>query len=218
MAFLFEDHIQPEMHSTNSHASQLVTVVITIHDDALQQALSQAQRDLCDARVQTAQLQTQADTLRAELLQAAAASASTTASSTAADQLHDAPTASTADPADQLQDVHQLQQQLQSALQQAESAAAQHATAVNTMTNLQRQLTQHGSSLAEEQRANQMLRADLQAAEATAAETSGTVQLLRCAASMLCAPCAMIPLAPSITRNSLLPLHLLRGKRHVMVQ
>ena len=205
LASLFEDRTQPELRSTDSHAPQLVTVVITIHDDALQQALSQAQRDLHDAWAQTAQLQTQADTLRAELLQAASASASTTASATAADQSHDAPTASTADPADQSCDVHQLQEQLQSALQQAESAAAQHATAVQTMNDLQRQLTQHGSSLAEEQRANQMLRAGLQAVEATVAETSGAVQLLRYAASMLFMPCAMIPVAPSAKQRGVSP-------------
>ena len=165
--------------------------------------MSQAQRDLHDAQAQAAQLQTQADTLRAELQQAASADAFTTASAAAADQSH-------------VED--QLQEQLQSALRQAESTAAQHATAVETLNDLRRQLTQHGSSLAEERRASQMLRTDLQAAEAAVAETSGTVELLRCAASMLCMPCAMTLLTPSAEQYGLSPLLLSRNKWHVMMQ
>lgn len=178
LATLFEDHTQPELHSTGSNAPQLVTIVITIHDDALQQALDQAQRDLHAAQAQTDQLQSQAETLRAELQKAASPSVSALAIPAAVDQSQDAPIAST-DSADSPCDAHQLQEQLQSALQQAESAAAQHVTAVATMDDLRRQLTEQGSSLAEEQRANQVLRTDLQAAEATVLETSGTVQVLR---------------------------------------
>ena len=170
LASLFEDVSHPEQHSKDSPAPQLVTLVITIHDDALQQALHQAQRDWHDAQALAAQLQTQADSLRAELQQAASISAS----------------ASTADSAVQSQEVPRLQEQLQAALQQAGNAAAQHAAAVDAMNELERQVTQHGSSLAEEQRANQILRTDLQAAEAAVAETSGTVQVLRYAA--ICYP------------------------------
>ena len=107
------------------------------------------------------------------------------------------PTASTADPADSSHDVSQLQEQLQCALQQAESAAALHATAVETLNDLQKQVIQHGSSLAEEQRANQVLKTKLQAAEAAVAQSSGTVQLLRYAASILCMPCVMISFTTS---------------------
>lgn len=179
LASLFDDHAQPELHGTGSNAPQLVTIVITIHDDALQQALDQAQRDLHAAQAHTAQLQTQAETLRAELQKAAPSSASTMTIAAAGDQPQDAPTDSSPDSADVACDAHQLQEQLRSALQQAESAAAQHATAVTTMDDLRKQLTEQGSSLAEEQRASQVLRTDLQAAQATVTETSGTVQLLR---------------------------------------
>ena len=179
LASLFEDNTQPELHSTGSNAPQLVTIVITIHDDALQQALDQAQRDLQAAQAQTTQLQTQAETLRAELQKAASSSAPTMALPAAADQPQDAPTASSTDSADVSSDAYQLQEQLRSALQQAESAAAQHATAVAAMDDLHKQLTEQGSGLAEEQRASQVLRTDLQAAQATVVETSGTVQLLR---------------------------------------
>ena len=179
LASLFEDNTQPGLHGTGSNAPQLVTIVITIHDDALQQALDQAQRDLHAAQAQAAHLQTQAETLRAELQQAASSSASTITIAAASDQPQDAPTASGTNSADVSCDAHQLQEQLRSALQQAERAAAQHATAVTTMDDLRRQLTEQGSSLAEEQRASQVLRADLQAAQATVTETSGAVQLLR---------------------------------------
>lgn len=165
----------PEQHSIDSPAPQLVTVVITIHDEALQQALHQAQTNLQLTQTQAAQLQTQADALRTELQQAAVVSTS----------------ASTADSTSHSHDVHDLQAQLQAALQQAGAAAAQHAAAVAATTDLRRQLTQQGSSLAEEQRVNGTLRTELQAAEATVAETSGTVQLLRYAATMLCMPSAM---------------------------
>lgn len=178
LASLFEDNTQAGPHGTASNAPQLVTIVITIHDSALQQALDQAQRDLRAAWAQTAQLQTQADTLRAQLQKAASPSASTMTTAAAADQPQNAPTAST-DSADVSCDASQLQEQLRSAVQQAESAAAQHATAVATMDDFRRQLMQQGSGLAEEQRANQILRTDLQAAEATVTETSGTVQVLR---------------------------------------
>lgn len=163
------DDDTPE-HSIDSSAPQLVTVVITIHDEALQQALHQAQSDLQLAQTQAAQLQSQAAALRTELQQAASVPAS----------------ASTADSTNHSHDVRDLQNQLQAALQQAGVFAAQHATAVATTTDLQRQLTQQGSSLAEKQRVNGTLRIELQAAEATVAETSGTVQLLRYAATTLC--------------------------------
>lgn len=165
---LFDDD-SCEQHDGDLPASQLVTVVITIHDDALQQALHQAQTELQIAQAQAAQLQNQADALRAELQQAASVPLS----------------ASTADLTNHSHEVRHLQDQLQAALQQAGSAAAQHATAVEVTTDLQQQLTQHGRSLGEEQRANRLLRTELQAAQATVAATSGTVQVLRYAAPML---------------------------------
>ena len=157
-------------------APQLVTVVITIHNDALQQALQQAQGELQLAQAQAAQLQAQADALQAELQQAASVPLS----------------ASTAYSTNHTHDVRDLKDQLQAALQQAGSAAAQHAAAVAKTADLQRQLTHNGSKLVEEQRANRSLRTELQAAEATVAETSGTVQLLRYAAfdMLLYAVCA----------------------------
>jgi hypothetical protein len=72
LSMLFHEDAQPQQHNAGEQAqAQLVTVIITIHDDALQQALQQAQRDLQTAHAHSAQLQAQADSLRAELHSAA---------------------------------------------------------------------------------------------------------------------------------------------------
>ena len=165
LAVLFNTDTQPEQHRTCSPAAQLVTVVITIHDDALQQALLQAQSHFQRAKDQAAQLQTQLNALRAQLQQAASPQPSTEAG--------------------QSHDVHQLLKQLQAAQQQADAAAAQHAAAVQTVNGLQRQLSEQDSRLVEAQGATRTLRTELQAAQATAAEASGTVQRLRYGAKAL---------------------------------
>jgi chromosome segregation ATPase len=73
LSMLFREDTQPQQHSAGGQAqAQLVTVIITIHDDALQQALQQAQRDLQTAHAHSAELQAQADSLKAELHSAAA--------------------------------------------------------------------------------------------------------------------------------------------------
>ena len=73
LSMLFHEDTQPQQHNAGGQAqAQLVTVIITIHDDALQQALQQAQRDLQTAHTHSAELQAQADSLRAELYSAAA--------------------------------------------------------------------------------------------------------------------------------------------------
>ena len=73
LSMLFHEDTQPQQHNAGGQAqAQLVTVIITIHDDALQQALQQAQRDLQTAHAHSAELQAQADSLTAELHSAAA--------------------------------------------------------------------------------------------------------------------------------------------------
>ncbi len=73
LSMLFHEDTQPQQHDAGDQAqAQLVTVIITIHDDALQQALQQAQHDLQTAHAHSAELQAQADSLRAELHSAAA--------------------------------------------------------------------------------------------------------------------------------------------------
>ena len=62
---------EAEQHTAAQEDTRLVTVVITIHDDALQQALQQARHDLQTAQAHSAELQAQADSLRAELHSAA---------------------------------------------------------------------------------------------------------------------------------------------------
>lgn len=159
LAALFNTATQPEQHSTPPPTAQLVTVVITIHDNALQQALLQAQGNLHCAEAQAARLQAEADALRAQLQQAAPRPPSVQAG--------------------QSHDVHQVLQQLRAAQQRANAVAAEHAAAVQTVSGLQRQLSEQGGSLADTQGANQTLRRELQAAQATAAEASGTVELVR---------------------------------------
>ena len=161
---LFDTNPQPEQPSLQPSAAQLVTVVITIHDDALQQALQQAQADLRRSQAQAAQLQTQSDALRAELQQAVPALSA------------EAPVA---DSAVLSHEMHEVVQQLEAARQQAGVAAAQHAADVETVSRLQRQVSQQGDALAEEQGANQELRRQLEAAQAAAAESAGTMQRLR---------------------------------------
>lgn len=68
LGMLFPEALPLEQQQEDT---QLVTVVITIHDDALQQALQQARHDLQTAQAHSAELQAQADSLRAELHSAA---------------------------------------------------------------------------------------------------------------------------------------------------
>ena len=73
LSMLFHEDTQPQQHNAGRQAqAQLVTVIITIHDDVLQQALQQAQRDLQTAHAHSAELQAQADSLRAGMHSAAA--------------------------------------------------------------------------------------------------------------------------------------------------
>ncbi len=73
LSMLFHEDTQPQQPDAGGQAqAQLVNVIITIHDDALQHALHQAQRDLQTAHAHSAELQAQADSLRAELHSAAA--------------------------------------------------------------------------------------------------------------------------------------------------
>lgn len=57
----------PAAHPAAPQGHQLVTVVINIHDDALQQALHQAQQDLYRAQGHSASLQQQINALTAQL-------------------------------------------------------------------------------------------------------------------------------------------------------
>ena len=59
--------VAPATHPAVPQGHQLVTVVINIHDDALQQALHQAQQDLHRAEGHSASLQQQIDALTAQL-------------------------------------------------------------------------------------------------------------------------------------------------------
>ena len=94
---------EAEQHTAAQEDTRLVTVVITIHDDALQQALQQARHDLQTAQAHSAELQAQADSLRAELhsaadkLSSASALARTTSAESGAPHLRQAPDSATQD-------------------------------------------------------------------------------------------------------------------------
>ena len=244
---LFCEDLQSEQHRPASVGDvHLVTVTITIHDEALQQALQQAQHDLQRAWEHSTQLEAQADSLRAELQQAVSISAAaptqrTTVTelsiqdphrlhksgstahildqsdsaaqsleeSTSAAQASEEPASSAQGSEQPVAEMYQLHEQVHVLEQHATDAAAQQATAVDVVADLQRQLAQAGSSLLEGQGATQTLRRHLEVAEISVAEMTTRVQHLRYVTSYLwwCAG-ARERHADAYVGSALLTLHL----------